>query len=87
MSVWDVAFLELLFLGLTAFISTLAVRSVWKHRHEPPLTPVRIVLLVLLIVGGGLLPVVLRADSPGLLVAMAGGVFLASMGWLVVRGL
>ena len=85
MSVWDVAFLELLFLALTAFTATLALRSVWKHRHEPPLTPLRIVV-TLLIIGGGLLPVVLRA-SPDLLLVIAALVFLASVGWLIIGGL
>jgi len=83
----DASCLAVLFLFLTALTATLALRSVWKHRHEPPLTPLRIVLLLLVIIAAGLLPVVLRADSPGLLLAMAGGIFLASVSWLVVRGL
>ena len=76
-----------MFLGLTALVATLALRSLWKFRHEPPLTPLRIVLLLLLMIGGGLLPVVLRIESPGMFLAMAGGVFVASVGWLIARGL
>jgi len=75
-----------MFLGLTGIVATLALRSAWKLRHEPPLTTLRLVLLVLLIIGGAVLPVVLRIESPAMFVAMAGGVFVASVGWLIARG-
>ena len=76
-----------MFLGLTGMAATLALRSAWKLRHEPPLTTLRLVLLVLLIVGGGLLPILLRIESPAMLIAMAGSIFVASVGWLIARGL
>ena len=76
--------LAVIFLGLTAMVATLALRSVWKFRHEPPLTPLRIVSLLLLIVGGGVLAIMLRTG--GLLLPIIGGVFLASVSWLIARG-
>lgn len=77
--------LAVMFLGLTAIVATLALRSLWKSRHKPPLTASRIVLLVLLILGASILAIVLRMD--GLLVPIVCGVFLASVGWLIARGL
>ena len=82
----DAGCLSMLFLGLTAMVATLALRSLWKFRHEPPLTPLRIVLLMLVIIGGVLLPIVLRIESPGMLLAMAGGIFVLSASWLIARG-
>ncbi len=67
--------LAVIFLGLTFLAATLALRSVWKFRHEPPLL---IVLPLLLIIGGGILAIALRAD--GLLMPIVGRVFLASVG-------
>jgi hypothetical protein len=77
--------LATIFLGLTFLVATLALRSVWKSRNEPPFTPLRIVLPLLLIVGGGILAILLRAD--GLLIPMIGGVFLTSVGWLIAKGM
>jgi hypothetical protein len=87
MSPWDVVYLEMLFLALTALVATLALRSAWRQRFEPPLTPVRVVLPPLFVVAGFLLMVLTRTDSPNRLLLIAAAVFLASVGWLVSRGL
>lgn len=85
MSSFDTGCLVAMFLVLTCMVATLAVRSIWKFRHEPPLTPLRIGLLLLLIIGSSLLSVLLREDW-FLLVVMA-GVFFASVSWLIARGM
>ena len=85
MSSFDTGCLVAMFLVLTCMVATLAVRSIWKFRHEPPLTPLRIGLLLLLINGSSLLSVLLREDW-FLLVVMA-GVFFASVSWLIAWGM
>jgi hypothetical protein len=77
--------LAAMFLVLAFMVATLALRSLWKFRHEPPWTPLRIVLLTLLIIGGSILAVVLRSDA--LLVPIISVVVLGSVSWLIARGL
>ena len=79
--------LSFLFLILTSFVATLALRSAWKARHEPPLTTLRLVLLIALIIAACIVPVVMRLVTPDVLMAMAAAIFVVSMGWLIDRGL
>ena len=75
----------LIFLGVTAVAATWAFRSAWKRRFEAPLSTLRLTLMVLLLVVAVVLAIVTRNDA--FLVPIIGGLFVVSVGWLIIKGL
>lgn len=81
----DSGCLAMIFLQATALVATLALRSAWKRRLEPPLTTLRIVSMVLLLIVAALAAILTRND--GLLIPLIGVVFISSLGYLIIQGL
>lgn len=70
----------------TAVATFLAVRSMWRFRYRPPLTPFRLGAL-LTVVGVGLAAPVLTVDDPQVVMGIIGAVMVGSLAWLGVYGL